>query len=80
MVFSHPMMRDIFSVSENNPNNRRAGVTVNRQNKAILWNDLPAELKHAEVLKISKQKIKLWSPNDCSCRICRNFIKKFGIQ
>ena len=80
MVFSHPMMRDIFSVSENNPYNRRPGVTVNRQNKAILWNDLPAELKHAEVLKISKQKIKLWSPNDCPCKICRNFIKKFGIQ
>ena len=94
MVFSHPMMRDIFSVSENNPQNRRPGVTVNRQNirtskfgfetvsttKAILWNDLPAELKHAEILKISKQKIKLWSPNDCPCKICRNFIKKCGIQ
>ena len=42
---------------------------------AILWNDLPAELKNAGSLKVFKQNIKLWSPNDCPCKICRKFIK-----
>ena len=82
-----PITSDIFSLSENISFNLRCGVTVNRGNikpskfgfetvskiGAILWNDLPAELKNAESLKIFKQKIKLWSPNDCTCKICRKF-------
>ena len=66
-------MSDIFSLSENNSYSLRCGVTVNRLNigtnkfdfetvstiGAILWNELPAELKNAESLKILKQKIKL---------------------
>ena len=42
---------------------------------AILQNALSAELKNAESLKIFKQKVKLWSPNDCPCKICRKFVK-----
>ena len=85
-------MNDIFSLSENSSYNLRSGVTVNRLNirmnkfgfetvsiiGAILWNDLPAELENAESLKIFKQKINLWSPNDWPCKICRKFIKNLG--
>ena len=92
MGLSPPIMSDIFSLSENSFYNLRCCVTVNRRNirtskfgfeavstiGAILWNDLPAELKNAESLKIFKQKIKLWSPNDCPCKICRKFIKNLG--
>ena len=74
-----PIMSDIFSLYENSSCNLSSGVTVNRRNLrtrkfgfetvstigAILWNDLPAELKNAERLKIFKQKMKIWSPNDC---------------
>ena len=66
MGLSPPIMSDIFSLSENSSYNLRCGVTVNRRNirtskfgfetvstiGAILWNDLPAELKNAESLKI----------------------------
>ena len=45
---------------------------------AIVWNDLPAELKNPESLKIFTQKIKPWSPNDCPCKICGKFIKNLG--
>ena len=76
MGLSPPIMSDIFSLSENSSYNLRSGVTVNRQNVrtskfgsetistigAILWNDLPAELKNAESLKIFKQKIKTLEP------------------
>ena len=89
---SLPIMSDIFSLSENSSYNLRCGVTVNRRNirtskfgfetvstiGAILWNDLPAELKNAESLNIFKQKIKLWSSNDCPCKIYRKFIKTLG--
>ena len=58
---------DIFSLSENSSYDLTSGVTVNRRNittskfgfaltvstiGAILWNDLPAELKNAGSLKI----------------------------
>ena len=60
-----PIMSDIFSLYENSSYNLSSGVTVNRRNLrtskfsfetvstigAILWNDLPAELKNAERLK-----------------------------
>ena len=91
MGLSLPIMSDIFSLSENSSHNLKRGVTVNRRNvrtskfgfetvstiAAIFWNDLPAELKNTESLKIFKQKIKLWSPNYCPCKICR---KIFGLH
>ena len=78
MGLSFPIMRDMFSLSENISYNLRCGVTMNRRNirtskfgfetvstlGAILWNHSPVELKNAESLKIFKQKIKLWSPGD----------------
>ena len=92
MGLSPPITSDIFSLSENSSYNLKRGVTVNRRNvrtskfgfetvstiAAIFSNDLPAELKNTESLKIFKQKIKLWSPNDCSCKICRKLIKYLG--
>ena len=85
-------MGDIFGLSENSSYNLSCGVTVNRRKiktskfgfetvstiGAILWNDLPAVLKKAEGLKISKQKIKLWSLNNCPCKICRKFVNNLG--
>ena len=73
MGFSPTIMGDIFSLSENSSYNLKSAVTVNRGNirmskfgfetvstiGAILWNDLAAELKNAESLKVFKQKIKL---------------------
>ena len=85
-------MSNIFSLSKNSSYDLRFGVTVNRRNirtsksgfetvstiGVIPWNDLPAELKNAGSLKICKQNIKLWSRNDCPCKICRKFKKKLG--
>ena len=60
MDLSSLIMGDVFSLRENNSYNLRSGVYVNRRNirttskfglenvniiGAILWNDLPAELK-----------------------------------
>ena len=73
MGLSPPIMSSIFRLSENSSYNLRCGITVNRRKirtrkfgfdtvstiEAILWNDLPAELKNVESLKTFKQKIKL---------------------
>ena len=92
MRLSPPTMNDIFSLIENSSYNLKCGVIVNGRNirtskfgfqtvstiRTILWNDLSTELKNRESLKIFKQKIKLWSPNNCPCKVCRKFIKDFG--
>ena len=66
MSLSPPIMSDIFRLSENSSYNLRSGAIVNRRNimmskfgfetvitiGAFLGNDLPAELKNAESLKI----------------------------
>ena len=92
MGLSPPIISGIFSLSENSFYNPRCGVTVNRRNirtskfgyetvrtvEAIVSNGVPAELKTVESLTIFKQKLKLWSPNDCPCKIYRKFIKNLG--
>ena len=92
MGLSPPIMSTIFRLNENSSYNLRCGVTMNKRKirtrkfgfetvstiGAILWNDLPAELKNTESLKTFKQKIKLWSPNNFPCKICRKFIKNMG--
>ena len=71
MGLSPPIVSDNLSLSENNSNNVRSAVSVNWQNirtnkiwfcdcstiGAILWNDLPAELKNVESFNIFKQTI-----------------------
>ena len=85
-------MTFVYTLNEAFFYNLKCGVTENRRNiriskfgfetvstiGAILWNDLPAELKNPESLKTFKQKIKLWSRNYCPCKICRKFIKSLG--
>ena len=92
MGLSVPIMSDIFSLSENGSYSPRCGVTLSRRNirtskfgyetvrtvEAIVSNGVPAELKTVESLTIFKQKLKLWSPNDCTCKIYRKFIKNLG--
>ena len=92
MGLSPPIISNIFRLSENSSYNLKCGVTVNRRNVrtskfgfeivitigAILWNDLPTELKNGESLKTFKLQIKLWSPNNCPCKICRKFIKNLN--
>ena len=61
---SPPVMSDIFSLNQNSSYNITSGVSMSKRNVrtsklvlrlliqfgAILWNDLPAELKHMESL------------------------------
>ena len=74
------------------PYNLRSGVTVNRRNirtskfgfvtvstiGAILWNDLPAELKKVESLNNSKQKISLGAQIIVLVKYVKKICKKLG--
>ena len=92
MGLSPPIMNDILTLDENASNNLSSGVTVTRRNirtnkfgfetittiGAVLWRNLPNDLKNSDSLNIFKHRIKQWTPDNCPCKICRNFIKNLG--
>ena len=88
MGLSPPIMNE----EENASYNLRSGVTVTRRNirtnkfgfetittiGAVLWQNLPNDIKNSDSLNIFKHRIKQWTPDNCPCKICRNFIKNLG--
>ena len=71
----------------------RSGVTVTRRNirtnkfgfenitiGAVLWGNLPNDIQNSDILNIFKQKIKQWTPDNCPCKIGRNFIRSLGCR
>ena len=43
-----------------------------------IWNILPDRIKNANSLQIFKSEIKKWKPDNCPCRLCKNYIKNVG--
>ena len=45
----------------------------------IVWNTLlPNKYKSAENVEIFKNKIKLWIPENCPCRLCKDYVTCIG--
>ena len=92
MGLSPPTMNDILTLDENASYNLTSGVTVTRRNirtnkfgfetittiGAVLWRNLPNDIKNSDSLNIFKHRIKQWTPDNCPCKICRNFIENLG--
>ena len=43
-----------------------------------IWSLIPDEIRESASLEIFRQKIKLWYPNSCPCRICNKYIENVG--
>ena len=43
-----------------------------------LWKLIPDKIKHPSTLSAFKAKIKFWTINNCSCRLCKIFVKDLG--
>ena len=43
-----------------------------------IWRILPPEMKNSTSLQIFKNKIKSWSPENCPCRLCKQYIQGVG--
>ena len=41
-------------------------------------NSLPQEIKESTSLQILKSKIKSWTPKNCPCKLCKNYIQHLG--
>ena len=45
--------------------------------RAVLWRNLPNDIKNSDSLNIFKD-IKQLNPDNCPCQICGNFVKNLG--
>ena len=45
---------------------------------SITWNSLPIEIRNSETLSVFKSKIKVWYPDSCECRLCKEYIEGVG--
>ena len=54
------------------------GLEAVRYRGPIIWNLLPDEIKSAKTLQSFKNKVKLWKPQGCTCRICLFYLKGVG--
>ena len=43
-----------------------------------IWNMIPDSIKKSSSLSVFKMKIKEWVPNDCPCRLCKEFVHGLG--
>ena len=43
-----------------------------------IWSIIPDEIRESALLETFRQKIKLWKPNGCPCRICKKYIANVG--
>ena len=42
------------------------------------WEMLPENIKESKTLEEFKNKVKLWKPTNCTCRLCKTFIPQLG--
>ena len=43
-----------------------------------IWDIIPGSIKEAPSLTIFKNKIKNWIPEDCSCKLCKDYVQGLG--
>ena len=43
-----------------------------------IWSIIPDEIRESASLETFRQKINLWKPNSCPCRICKKYIVNVG--
>ena len=44
----------------------------------VIWNTVPLQLKQIKSLNGFKNLIRNWKPNNCPCRLCKNYIPNLG--
>ena len=61
-----------------NPRSVRYGTETLRFLGPKIWNILPNDIKDAQTLDVFKNKIKSWTPGNCPCRLCKEYLPNLG--
>ena len=61
-----------------NPKTTKYGLDTLRSFGPKVWDMIPTELKNIKSLPIFKKEIRKWTPANCPCKLCRDFIPHLG--
>ena len=61
-----------------NPKSVWFGTETLRALCSKIWNIIPFNIKNSASLAIFKQTIKSWTPVNCPCRLCLNYVEGVG--
>ena len=89
---SPPLMSNMFKLKAENSYNLRQISEFSRpivksayhgtENISYLgpkiWDILPEKLKKIDKIEHFKKEIKIWTPDNCSCRLCKVYIERVG--
>ena len=64
--------------NESNPKTESFEISSLGYFGSIVWQMIPAEIKSSPTLKVFKDKIKKWKVNNCTCRLCKQYIQRVG--
>ena len=54
----------------NTVNTTKFGLNSLRYFALKVWSTIPVEIKNSLRVKIFKNKVRKWEPNDCDCKLC----------
>ena len=85
------IMSSLFQIRVNTHNTRHFQVLPDESRRTVnygleticyrapfLWANLPPEYKLANSLNIFKRKIKNWKGENCSCSLCKTYVRELG--
>ena len=89
--FSPPIMNNFVTTRDIPYNLRNARELSNERRRTVryglesisnraplLWSQVPEHLKHIDSVATFKQEIKMWTGDNCSCRLCQNYVEQLG--
>ena len=44
----------------------------------VIWDNIPIEIKSIKKINTFKTEIRKWKPTNCSCRLCKTYVKDLG--
>ena len=84
-------MKHIFSVNTNPYNLRNNNLFASTNTHSVhnetenishrgpqIWALVPEDIKRSKTLKEFQNKIKIWKPMGCTCRLCKTYISGLG--
>ena len=75
---NHYTLRKPSTFQTDNIKTVRYGSETLAFRRPLIWESVPIDIKNSPTLAVFKQKIKKWTPSECQCRICKNYVFQLG--
>ena len=71
-------LRNEVVIASNQPSTTKYGINSISHLAPKIWEIIPDEIRSSKTVKIFKDKIKRWIPENCLCRLCKIYVQGVG--